>query len=41
MLFKNKIREIALQYADLIRKKDQEIKDFESKYATIYSREHF
>lgn len=41
MLFKNKIRETALQYADLIRKKDQEIKDFESKYAAIYSREHF
>lgn len=41
MLFKKKIRETALQYADLIRKKDQEIKDFESKYATIYSREHF
>ena len=41
MLFKNKIRETALQYAALIRKKDQEIKDFENKYAAIYSPEHF
>lgn len=41
MIFKNKIRAIALEYAALIRKKDQEIKDFESKYAAVYSREHF
>ncbi len=41
MSFKDKIRSTALEYAALIRKKDQEIKDFEGKYAAIYSREHF
>ena len=41
MIFKNKIRSTALEYAAQIRKKDQEIKDFESRYAAVYSREHF
>ena len=41
MLFKNKIRETALQYAALIRKKNEEIAAFEKQYAAIYSPEHF